>query len=579
MKRLIKGAFGFVKKTIAMIIGYIFYDPKYLKGKYFHKYAYTQGWQWMMQTVFMQKIVGINRKVPFPVTFRATVVGWENIEFDKDNITIFQKAGNYYQASDAKIKVGKDCFIACNVGIITSNHDVNDLTKHVPGKDVIIGARSWIGMNSTILPGVVLGEKTIVGAGSVVTKSFPDGNCIIAGNPAKIIRMLDESKKEEMGSVKFPSSVDECIGCGLCAEVCPKNCITMKNNKQGFLEPVIDKTNCVNCGLCEKSCPVIYKRERIAPITAYALKEKNAQSRLKSASGGAASVFAKHIIENGGVYSGVKLDNQFNAVHDICDNIENIDLFRDSKYIQSDMTGIYSKIKEAVSVGQKVFATGTPCQIAALRRQFGYDNDNLILCDLVCQGVPTPLVLKKQIELLESRTGKKIEKFYFRDKTNGWEKSNVKVIYEDASYDIIERKDSEFFRIFSHNISMRKACYNCKFRDFNLYSDITIGDYWGIDKKHPDFNDDKGCSLVMVNTQRGKKLLEEVSEKVDIIETGVEFAVETHPKLLKSVLENPYREAFFSRFNKDIGPKEFEKVVDAFTGAGIISRIKRKLFY
>lgn len=140
-----------------------------------------------METVFMQKIIGINRKIPFPVSFRATVVGWENIEFDMDNITIFQKAGNYYNASDAKIKIGKDCFIACNVGIVTANHDPADLSKHLPGKEIIIGAHSWIGMNSMILPGVILGEHTIVGAGSVVTKSFPEGNCVIAGNPARLI--------------------------------------------------------------------------------------------------------------------------------------------------------------------------------------------------------------------------------------------------------------------------------------------------------------------------------------------------------------------------------------------------------
>lgn len=150
----------------------------------------------MLQTVFMQKIIGINREIPFPVTFRMTVVNYKNIIWDIDNINIFQKGGNYYQAIDGKIIIGKDCYIGCNVGIITTNHDINALSKHVAGKDVVIGEHSWIGMNSTILPGVVLGAHTIVGAGSVVTKSFEEGYCVIAGNPAKLIKKIERQNDE-----------------------------------------------------------------------------------------------------------------------------------------------------------------------------------------------------------------------------------------------------------------------------------------------------------------------------------------------------------------------------------------------
>mgnify|MGYP004505094187 CR=1 FL=1 len=196
--RLINSALSFVKKILAMLIGYIFYDPKYLKGRFFSKYAYSDGWRWVIETVFMQKIIGINRKIPFPVSFRATVLNWENIIFESDNINIFQKAGNYYQATrDSKIIIGKNCYIACNVAIITANHDFSDLSKHYPGKNVTIGANSWIGFGCVILPGVTLGEHTIVGANSVVTKSFPDGNCVIAGNPARIIKTIPEYEGEK----------------------------------------------------------------------------------------------------------------------------------------------------------------------------------------------------------------------------------------------------------------------------------------------------------------------------------------------------------------------------------------------
>ncbi|MEG0691993.1 MAG: DapH/DapD/GlmU-related protein [Oscillospiraceae bacterium] len=182
-----------MKKIKKMIIWCsFFYKKKYLRGKYFRRDIVSIGWKWMVSAIFMQKIVGCNRHVPFPVSFKATIKFWENINFDIDNINIFQKPGCYFQADGATIAIGNGTQIANNVGIITANHDLNDITKHQVGKPVIIGENSWIGMNSVILPGVILGEHTIVGAGSVVTKSFSEGNCVIAGNPARLLKVLDK---------------------------------------------------------------------------------------------------------------------------------------------------------------------------------------------------------------------------------------------------------------------------------------------------------------------------------------------------------------------------------------------------
>ena len=180
-----------MKKTFAQLVGLLFYDYNYLRGKEFSSYKYTNGWRWVMENFFIQKIVGYQRHIPYPVSFRMQVMNWENIHFDIDDLSNFQKGGSYFQAAaDAHIYIGSGTYIAGNVGIITANHNLSDLSLPTPGKDVNIGKKCWIGMNSMILPGVILGEHTIVGAGSVVTKSFPEGNCIIAGNPAKIIRRL-----------------------------------------------------------------------------------------------------------------------------------------------------------------------------------------------------------------------------------------------------------------------------------------------------------------------------------------------------------------------------------------------------
>lgn len=168
--------------------GSIFFERKYLSGKYFDQNI--SGWKWLLRSIFWQKVMGINRQIPWPVSPFIGISNPKNIIFDQNDIKNFQGFGNYFQNFNAKIYIGKGSYIAPNVGIITANHDIYNIDKHRDGKDVIIGNKCWIGMNVVILPGVELGENTIVGAGSVVTKSFPDGNVVIAGNPAKIIREL-----------------------------------------------------------------------------------------------------------------------------------------------------------------------------------------------------------------------------------------------------------------------------------------------------------------------------------------------------------------------------------------------------
>lgn len=191
LKQYFFAGISLIKKIYAQMIGCIFYKSKYLKGKDFHPYQFSNGWKWVLENVFIQKIIGYQRHIPFPVSFRMQVMNWENIEFDFDDLVNFQKNGSYFQAAaDAHIYIGKGTQIAANVGLITANHDLYDLSKAAPGKDIVLGKNCWIGMNSVILPGVTLGDHTIVGAGSVVTKSFPEGNCVIAGNPARKLRDL-----------------------------------------------------------------------------------------------------------------------------------------------------------------------------------------------------------------------------------------------------------------------------------------------------------------------------------------------------------------------------------------------------
>ncbi|MBO4733889.1 MAG: acyltransferase [Clostridia bacterium] len=197
-KQYFTAGISLLKKLKAQLIGLIFYKKKYLTGKEFHRWQYSNGWRYVKEDWFVQKVLGYQRHIPYPVSWRMQVMNWENIHFDVNDISNFQKCGSYFQAAaDAHIYIGSGTCIAANVGLITANHDLYDLNKAAPGKDIVIGKNCWIGMNSVILPGVVLGDHTVVGAGSIVTKSFEDGYCVIAGNPAKVIRTLDKEKFNE----------------------------------------------------------------------------------------------------------------------------------------------------------------------------------------------------------------------------------------------------------------------------------------------------------------------------------------------------------------------------------------------
>lgn len=175
---------------VAITLTKLFYNGKYLKGRHFDKSFI--GLRWVLTGIWRQKILGFNRNVPWPCGYMVSISNPNNIHFHVDDLNNFQSPGTYFQNFSGKIILKRGCYIAPNVGIITANHSFDDLKAHDPSKNVVIGENSWIGMNSVILPGVVLGSKTIVGAGSIVTKSFPEGKVVIAGNPARVIKNLNE---------------------------------------------------------------------------------------------------------------------------------------------------------------------------------------------------------------------------------------------------------------------------------------------------------------------------------------------------------------------------------------------------
>lgn len=194
MKSFLKKIFPAIR-PVALLFLSVFFDRAYLKGRHFN--PGVAGYVWAIQSIWQRSILRLARPMPFPVTLTCRISNDKNVIIHPDDLNNFQSPGTYIQNFSGRIHIGRGSYIAPNVGIITANHDPGDLDAHTAAKDVVLGRRCWIGMNSIILPGVILGDETIVGAGSVVTKSFPNGRCVIAGNPARIIRTLDTSKSPE----------------------------------------------------------------------------------------------------------------------------------------------------------------------------------------------------------------------------------------------------------------------------------------------------------------------------------------------------------------------------------------------
>ena len=328
-----------------------------------------------------------------------------------------------------------------------------------------------------------------------------------------------------------------CCGCSACATACPKQCISMREDEEGFLYPSIDKSVCIDCGLCEKVCPVIHQSEARRPQKVYAAINPDEAIRLQSSSGGIFSMLARQIIEEGGVVFGAKFNERWEVVHDYCDTLEGLAVFRGSKYVQSAMGTCYRQVHSFLQEGRNVLFSGTPCQVAGLHRYLHKDYDNLLTVDIVCHGVPSPLVWRKYVEALQSRpkgvAGKNtvlssslnsipvITGIEFRNKLNGWKKYGFVVRGhadgQEACKNTVLKSGTEqsiliqeshgenlFMRGFLHDIYLRPSCYACPAKSGKSHSDITLADYWGIEHQHPEMDDDKGTSLVLLNTEKGE---------------------------------------------------------------------------
>lgn len=350
----------------------------------------------------------------------------------------------------------------------------------------------------------------------------------------------------------------------------------MVPDNYGFLYPHINDEVCVNCGMCEKKCPVLSKTEQKPHINTncYAIKTNEETIRKQSSSGGIFSVIAEKILKNNGIVFGAAFDESFVVKHIGISSINDLDLLRRSKYVQSNLNNSFSVVKQHLDDGKTVLFTGTPCQIEGLLSYLRKPYDNLITMDFVCHGVPAPNVWEYYKAYIQRQYKSPITDINFRDKSLGWKNYSVRFALENGSVYCNSFKNDPYMKAFLANMDLREACYDCKFKSTKHKSDITVADYWGIDKIKPELDDDKGLSLLLVNTEKGNTLLENVKNKLTLTKTDIEEAFPYNPCIIKPVYVHNFRQYFLCSYNK----YDFEKIVNNCLNPSYITRLKRKLY-
>lgn len=392
-----------------------------------------------------------------------------------------------------------------------------------------------------------------------------------------------------------------CCGCAACVQRCPKQCITLHADNEGFLYPQVDTSICIDCGLCERVCPILNESTSHPPLNVYAVINKDEKIRLESSSGGIFTLLAEKTINEGGVVFGARFDEEWQVKLDYTESIEGIAAFRGSKYVQARTENTFKEAEDFLKQNRKVLFTGTPCQIAGLKKYLRKDYDNLLAVDFVCHGVPSPKVWGRYLRELLAPEGEKntvsfspirssLSKRYapvagisFRDKRLGWKKysfvlrKNLAEAAADGEGNSVSfsdmHRDNPFMRLFLSDIILRPSCHDCRCKEGKSGADITIADFWGIGYVSPEMDDDKGTSLVIVQTEKGGQ----VFSWLDIVrkEQAYEDAARFNQGLQSICKPHPKRKLFWEQFED--GKHSLDDLCSTLLKVPFLTRLKRKV--
>lgn len=338
-----------------------------------------------------------------------------------------------------------------------------------------------------------------------------------------------------------------CCGCAACVQICPKHCILFNEDERGFCYPQVEKDLCISCGLCEKVCPYLNTGDPSIPIKVVSAINPNEEIRMKSSSGGIFTMLAVNTLNESGVVFGSCFDKSWEVKHKFIESVDEINVFRGAKYSQSVIGNTFKEVKSFLDQGRKVLFSGTGCQIAGLRLSLRKVYENLLTVEIACHGVPSPRVWREYLDFVTNGERARIKFISFRDKRNGWNNYGIDItttegtFYECASNNL-------YMQCFLRDLSLRPSCTNCPAKRGASGSDIIIGDFWGVESLRPEIFDNKGCSLIIVNTHRGLDFINRLNIKRT--ELSYEESYRYNPCLIQSSIESRYTSLFWNNFQK-----------------------------
>ena len=369
----------------------------------------------------------------------------------------------------------------------------------------------------------------------------------------------------------------DCCGCTACANICPKNCITMEPDVEGFLYPKINNDLCVNCGLCEKVCPVMHPpilKDGLQNLTACVARILDDAILQKSTSGGAISAISRYVLQSGGYVCGCVLNKNFLTEHRLIESEQELNALCGSKYVQSSLDTCFIQIEKLLKKDKKVCFIGTPCQVAGLKNFLRKDYDNLLTIDLVCRSIPSLELYKKYLSYQEYKYQSKVRSINFRNKTYGYHSGTLTIEFENGKKYSGSNRVDLFMKTFHNNIASRPSCYKCKFKTRDRCSDFTMFDSWKPEKivKVPLNDDDKGYTNVILHSEKAKNIINQL-DNIKIYPADIDKIFLYAGSMESESIQRPKnRQSFFNGL-KEVSDSSFEKYIKSY-----ISVTKKDLF-
>jgi coenzyme F420-reducing hydrogenase beta subunit len=346
--------------------------------------------------------------------------------------------------------------------------------------------------------------------------------------------------------------VPNCTGCAACQNACGLGAIELIADREGFVYPHLDQDKCIGCGKCAKSCPLLngsFQSDYFQPDV-YAAWNRDDEIRVLSTSGGVFSALAKAVINQGGYVAGAFYDEGFHICHGVISNMDEIPRLRQSKYAQSWIGDTYKTVRELLKSGKMVMFCGTPCQSAGLQQFLGKKYEKLYCCDFICRGVVSPKVYENFLQDMKPDQNVQLTTVHFKNKDFGWNRFSTKLTFEDGSTYHKDRGEDYYMRGYlQHNLYLRPSCHQCKYKTLPRVSDISLGDFWGISNYDPTLDNEKGTSVILVNSTKGRSLLALAQGLLVVHQRSIEEVLAGNSCLLHVAAPGKYREYFFKKMD------------------------------